>query len=90
LEIAPELFQIEPKKVFLLTVDPSQLMMFRRQRQRRLGVAGPSNYVDPEKIYKELQYAEKVCWSAGFTILDVTDKPIETAADELIRQVTNI
>ncbi len=88
LEISPELFQLERKRVFGLTIEPGQLLMFRRQRQRRLGVTGPSDYTDPEKIYEELQHAEQVCHSAGFTILDVTDKPIETTADELIRLVT--
>jgi regulator of PEP synthase PpsR (kinase-PPPase family) len=90
LEISPVLFQLGRNRVFGLTVEPSQLAIFRQQRQRRLGVPGPSSYTDPEKIFEELQYAEKVCRSAGFTILDVTDKPIETTADDLIRLVTSI
>ena len=59
-------------------------MIHRQQRQRRLGAPGPSAYTDPAAIYEELEAAQRVFQQGRFTVVDVTDKPIETSADEII------
>jgi hypothetical protein len=89
LNLSAELFQLDRKQVVGLTIEVAQLLAFRQQRQQRLGVTGPSDYTDPEKIYEELEYAKEVCQRGGFTIINVTDRPIETSADEVIRLVTS-
>ncbi|MEW5872720.1 MAG: pyruvate, water dikinase regulatory protein [Chloroflexota bacterium] len=89
LELPEALFHLDPQRVIGLTVEPGQLLAFRQQRQQRLGVSGQSDYVAPEKVYEELQYALKLCRRSGFTVIDVTDKPIETIADEVMRLVTS-
>lgn len=88
LELPPEFFQLDRRKVFGLKVAPGQLLLFRQQRQQRLGVAGPSNYTNPEIMTEELEYALELMHRCGFTMVDVTDKPIESSADEIIRLVT--
>jgi len=85
LELPEALFQLDKSKVFYLAIEAGQLLAFRQQRQRRLGVSGPSDYTNPKKIFEELQYAEKLCLAAGFQRIDITDKPIESTADEIIR-----
>ncbi len=87
-EPQPELFQLDQQRVIGLTIEVAQLLSFRQQRQRRLGVLGPSDYTAPEKVFEEVQYAEEVCHKAGFTTLNVTDRPIESTADEVMRLVT--
>lgn len=89
LDLPEALFRLDPQRVIGLTVEPGQLLAFRQQRQQRLGVSGQSDYIDPEKVYEELQYALKLCRRSGFTVIDVTDRPIETSADEVIRLVTS-
>lgn len=84
----PDLFKLDPRRVVGLTVEPGQLLLHRQQRQRRLGAPGASTYVEPESVYEEVQAARKVMRQAGFAIIDVTDKPIETSADEVIRLIT--
>lgn len=86
-EVAPELFRLPRERVLGLTIEPGQLLAFRQQRQRRLGTAGPSDYTHPEKIFAEVEDARQLCLRAGFRLLDVTDKPIETVADEVIRMM---
>jgi regulator of PEP synthase PpsR (kinase-PPPase family) len=92
--IVPELdppekiFEMDKSLVIGLTIAPAHLMAFRQERQKRLGVSGSSDYTNPERIYEELQEAEKFCKRAGIRVLDVTDKPIETSADEVIRLIT--
>lgn len=87
LEPPTELFHLDGRRVFGLTIAPAQLMLLRQQRMRRIGAPGISDYTDPEKIYEELVDAEHLYRRAGFTILDVTDKPIESCADEILRLV---
>ena len=43
------------------------------------------DYVDPQRIYEEIDFAEKLFKRSGFTILDVTDRPIESNADDILR-----
>lgn len=83
-----ELFDLEPGKAVGLTIEPGQLLIHRQHRQKRLGTRGPSNYTDPEKVYEEVEYARLLFRKRGFYIVDVTDKPIETMADEVIEWVS--
>ena len=83
-----ELFQLDHRRVIGLTMDPGQLVIHRQQRQSRLGAPGPSAYTDPAAIYEELEAAQRVFQQGRFTVVDVTDKPIETSADEIIERVT--
>lgn len=90
LNISPpsELFQLDHRRVIGLTMDPGQLVIHRQQRQRRLGAPGPTAYIDPAAIYEELEAAQQVFQRGRFTVVDITDKPIETSADEIIERVT--
>lgn len=88
LALAPQLFQLDPQRVFGLKVDAGQLLAHRQQRQQRLGVSGPSDYVQPEIVLEELEYAMQIFKRGGFKMIDVTDKPIESCADEVIRLMT--
>ena len=83
-----ELVELDPSKIIGLTIEPSQLLMHRMQRQSRMGVPGPSAYTDPQAIYHEIEYALRLFKRNGFHIINVTDKPIETSADEIIRLMT--
>jgi regulator of PEP synthase PpsR (kinase-PPPase family) len=88
LEPPAALFELDRNRVVGLTIAPAQLRLFRLQRQRRLGVAGHTNYTDASAIYEELEMARRVFERGGFAVLDVTDKPIETTADEIVALIT--
>jgi [pyruvate, water dikinase]-phosphate phosphotransferase / [pyruvate, water dikinase] kinase len=85
----PVLLEIDPRRVVGLTVEPGQLIAHRKWRQAELGVGGGSPYVDGEAIYEEVQEVRRFCRRSGFAILDVTDKPIESSAAEVIELVTS-
>lgn len=53
-----------------------------------MGARRLSTYVDPEKIREEIQDALRLFRQNGFTVIDVTDKPIETSADEIIKRIS--
>jgi regulator of PEP synthase PpsR (kinase-PPPase family) len=84
----PELLQLDPHRVIGLTIDPDQLLMLREQRFRRMGSLRPTNYIDPEKIREEVQAADRFFRQHRFTVIDVSDKPIESSADEIIRIIS--
>ena len=87
--IAPplELFELDPKRVIGLVMDPQQLLVFRMMRQSRLGVGGTTAYTDLESIEDELRWARRVYRRGGFTLLNMTDKTIELAADEILKRL---
>ena len=84
----PELFQLDRHRVIGLTIDPGKLVSHRQQRQQRLGVPGPSNYSNPVKLFEEVEAADQIFRRGRFAVLDVTDKPIETSADDVIKLIT--
>ncbi len=84
----PELFMLDRQHVIGLTIDPGQLVHHRRGRQQRLGIPMGHAYTDPSDLYDEVDAARQVFRRGGFRVIDVTDKPIEQIADEIIRLVS--
>ncbi len=80
-----ELFALDPRRVVGLIIDPEQLLVYRRQRQARLGVANASDYTNLDYIKEELRTARAIFRRGGFHILNMTDKTIEQGADEIMR-----
>ena len=88
IDLPAELDRMIPSRVIGLTIDPVRLQAHRSQRQRRLGtLESTSEYTDLKKIFEEIDDAEKFCRARGYRIVDVTDKPIETCADEVLRLI---
>ena len=85
--IPPALFELDRHRVFGLTISPEQLIVFRRQRQARLGVSEVSDYTNLEAIEEELRNAQKLYRQGNFQIVNMTDKTIEQGADEIIRRL---
>jgi hypothetical protein len=83
----PELFELKPDRVIGLKIDPARLLYYREYRQRGLGLA-KSDYTRLEKLYEEADEAKRIFRKGGFRTLDVTNKPIETTAGQVIQLVT--
>jgi regulator of PEP synthase PpsR (kinase-PPPase family) len=66
---------------------PVQLLVYRRSRQQQLGVSGGS-YTEHEAVREELRAANHFFATHGFTVIDVTDKPIETSGEEVVLTIT--
>jgi regulator of PEP synthase PpsR (kinase-PPPase family) len=84
IEPPKELFKLDRRRVVGLIIDPGQLVTHRQQRQRRLGVSSKTSYTNPVELYEEVEEAKKLFRRHGFATLNVTDKPIEESADEVI------
>ena len=88
-EIAPpaELFEIDARRVVGLTIDEEQLAAHRRRRAMKLGMDRQVPYTDPASLYAEMEYAQAILRRGRFAVVDITNKPIEESADEVVEQV---
>lgn len=82
-----EFFQLDRRRMVGLTIDPSQLWHHRKYRERRLKGVTLSNYVDPVNLYEEINEVARMLKREGIKLIDVTNKPIETSADEVVELV---
>ncbi len=83
-----ELWQLDRRRIVGLTIQPPQLMVHRRHRERRLGVSADA-YVDRSRIVAELQEANRLFARYQLPVVDTTDKPIESSGAEIITIVTH-
>ncbi|NLF75443.1 MAG: kinase/pyrophosphorylase, partial [Chloroflexi bacterium] len=88
-EIAPpaELFEIDARRVVGLTIDEEQLAAHRRRRAMKLGMDRQVPYTDPASLYAEMEYAQAILRRGRFAVVDITNKPIEESADEVVEHV---
>ncbi|MBN2164925.1 MAG: kinase/pyrophosphorylase [Marinilabiliaceae bacterium] len=83
-----ELFEIDSNRVFGLQINANQLISHRHKRLTAMGNVDMSDYVDIQKVRKELQYADLIFEKGGFTKINVTNKPIESSANEILSHIT--
>jgi len=88
LEPHSELFKQDKRRLIGLTMQPGQLLVHRQHRQKRLGPLGASRYTDPEAIHEEVAFFHDLLRLNGVTVIDVTDKAIESSADEVMGIIT--
>jgi hypothetical protein len=79
-----ELLEVDRRRVVGLVIEAAQLISHRRWRRATLGIPQDSPYTNPAQIYEEIEWARGFCRQNGFAILDVTDRPIESSAEEVI------
>jgi regulator of PEP synthase PpsR (kinase-PPPase family) len=88
IEPPKELFQIDPRKIVGLTIDPNRLVEIRRARVRTMG-AGARNrqYAELTEIYEELDEATKLHRRLGCPVIDISERSIEETAHRVLRAV---
>lgn len=81
-EIAPpeEIFRVDPKKIFGLTIKPSLLFEIRKARLAGMGLSTKADYANYNRILEELQYGEELIKKLGAPMIDVTNKATEETA----------
>jgi regulator of PEP synthase PpsR (kinase-PPPase family) len=82
-----ELFEVDRHRVIGLILEPDRLVAYRRRRQQDLGVSPPTDYSDPRVILQDLEYSRQVFRAGRFATVDVTSKPIEEIANEVVALV---
>jgi regulator of PEP synthase PpsR (kinase-PPPase family) len=82
-----ELFEIDRRRVVGLTLDPERLVAYRRRRQKDLGSGTSISYSDPKQIVRDLEFARRIVRRGRFASIDVSMKPIEESANEVVAWV---
>ncbi len=81
-----ELDEVDPEKVYGLTIQPDILMRIRQARLQHLGMPSDSSYGVLEHIRKESSYAQEIFRRhPNWPVIDVTAKAIEETAADILR-----
>lgn len=84
-----ELFEVDPRRVFGLSISPGQLISHRMKRLHSLGDTDNTDYVDERMVIQEIRNANIVFEKGGFTVLNISNKPVETSANEILNLMAN-
>lgn len=80
----PELFEVDPQRVFGLHIGTPQLISHRKKRMASWNNHQNELYVDEKSVKEEIRHAMFVFNRGGFTVLNVSNKPIESTANEVL------
>ena len=84
IEPPEDLFLVDPDRVFGLDISTNRLVTHRIKRLSDFGYDDSTSYIDPRTIRNELDYALAIFRRGGFSVIKVTNKPIESVANEII------
>jgi [pyruvate, water dikinase]-phosphate phosphotransferase / [pyruvate, water dikinase] kinase len=84
----PELGLVESGRIIGLIIDEGHLASHRKNRKEKLKLKGQNDYTDPRLIFDEMEQARQLFRKKGYTMIDTTDKPLETSADEIVKIIT--
>lgn len=84
--IAPpnELFEIDPQRVFGLHIGAGQLIAHRTKRMQNWNNYENESYIDQRLVREEIRNAMFVFEKGNFTVINVSNKPIESSANEIL------
>ena len=87
--VPKELFEVDPQRVFGLSISPSQLISHRMKRLRSINNTENVNYVDERLVSQEIRSANLIFEKGNFTVINVSNKPVETSANEILNILAN-
>ena len=79
---------VDRRRIIALNINADQLLAHRKMRQENLGTKDIYSYSSRKDIEREIQYAQKYFVTSGFSMIDVSNKPIETSAEEIAEMIT--
>ncbi|WP_167604785.1 pyruvate, water dikinase regulatory protein [Maribellus sediminis] len=84
----PELFEIDRNRVFGLHIGAGQLITHRIKRMQDWNNHRSESYIDQRSVREEIRNAMFVFDRGGFTIINVSNKPIESTANEILKHMS--
>ena len=87
-EPPPELFKVDPKRVFGLHIGAGQLIAHRQKRLAHWNNHRSESYIDHAAVREEIRKAMFVFDRGGFTVINVSNKPIESTANEILNTMS--
>jgi regulator of PEP synthase PpsR (kinase-PPPase family) len=85
LPMIEELLGADKRRVIALFIDAEQLMSHRRIRRGRMGIENTGiDYSSASGVFKEVEAVRKLYRQNRFTMINVSNKPIESSAEEVL------
>ncbi len=85
--IPKEIFEVDPIRIFGLINTPEKLLEIRSERLKAMGLSANSEYARVDRIYEELEFANKLFNKIGCPVIDVSNKAIEETASLIMQQL---
>ncbi len=82
------LANVDRRRVFALNINSQQLLAHRKMRQESLGASDIHAYASRSDVEDEIRTAQKYYITKGFSMVNVSNKPIETSAEEIVEMIT--
>lgn len=90
IEIPEELFKIDRKKIFGLTIDPLHLIEIRKKRLDKFSrISNEIEYASDARILEEFEFAEKIMRQVRCRKIDITKRAIEDTALIIMDKLNN-
>jgi len=80
--------RVDRRRIIALNINVEQLLSHRKMRQESLGTNDIYSYVSKQEVEDEIQNAQRYYITKGFSMINVSNKPIETSAEEIIEMIT--
>lgn len=80
--------RVDRRRIVALNINVEQLQAHRKMRQESLGTSDIYSYTSKQDIEDEIQNAQKYYITKGFSMINISSKPIETSSEEIIEMIT--
>lgn len=84
-----ELFEVDPLRVFGLSIGAGQLISHRMKRLVSIDNTDNTKYVDEKMVMLEIRNANFIFEKGGFTVINISNKPVENSANEILNILAN-
>ncbi len=84
-----ELFEVDPNRVFGLHIGASQLIAHRKKRLTAWNNHKDEGYINEKAVREEIRNAMFTFDKGGFTVINVSSKPIESTANEILNLMSS-
>jgi regulator of PEP synthase PpsR (kinase-PPPase family) len=82
----PDLWNVDPNRVFGLTIDPSSLQTIRKERLQSMRMSNRTNYGQLDYILAELDFAQDLfARNRDWPVINVTGKAVEETAAKILK-----
>jgi regulator of PEP synthase PpsR (kinase-PPPase family) len=82
----PDLWNVDPQRIFGLTIDPAPLQTIRKDRLLTMRMPGRTNYGQLDYILAELDFAQDLfSRNRDWPIINVTGKAVEETSATIVR-----
>jgi len=87
--VPPELDQVDRRRVIAMYSNLTQLSQFRKIRIEKSNVKSLEKYTNEDAIFDELEYFRDYFKKRRFVTIDITSKPIESSAQEILEIINS-